>query len=224
MMTRQYAAWLAMPAIYDDAGRGANFDQLLTIGVDMVGIKTVPEANAFTITPEGTHNALEWISNFTWVPAHEHPVWGSVHLSFYEVSLAIFNVVKPLALDAIAKGHDVYIQGHSRGGTLADALAAHFAIHGIKVTISMFEAANFGCQQYSDWANRMVAAGLITVTTSTRNGIDPVVLVPPPLWVRTYPKYDLELNAAPGGLEDIDPIDWHLWKTVYPGYLKMFPA
>jgi len=221
MITRQYAAWLAMEAIYADDKRASQFDQLLNVGNDVVGILTVNDT--LTITPEGTYNGKGWLEDFDWLPAFSHPIWGDVHQDFYDALLAIYQAVKPLALDAITKGHDVFIQGHSRAGTLADALASHCALDGIKTNLSTFEAANFGCQQYSDWANRMVASGLINVLTCTRNGLDPVPSLPPPPWVRTYPKTDLELNAPPGGLEDILPLSWHMSATVYPAYSKIYP-
>ena len=219
MISRQYAAWLAMEAIYDDAGRAKLFDQLLIVGNDVVGVKTINDT--ITFTPEGTYNFEGWVEDFEFLP-RSHPVWGNVHGDFYDDALAIYHVIKPMALTAVTAGCDVSLQGHSRGGGLVDALASMFALDGIKVTVSMFEAPRFGWSQYAEWANRQKANGIINVLTSTTNGPDPVVLLPPFPWVATY--QTTELKAAPGGLEDIDPIAYHMSNPVYPGYLKMYPA
>ena len=217
-ITRQYAAWLALEAIYNDAGRAAIFDEILTIGDDIVGLKTV--GDFFTITPEGSFDWELWRDNFEFVPI-DHPVWGGVHGEFYSAALAIYAVVKPKALAAISAGMDIWIEGHSRAGSLADALASLFALDGIKTSLSMFEAALFGWQKYSDWAQRQVKNGIINLIISTENGIDPVVALPPFPWVSTYPRTNLKY--APGGMEDINPGAYHMSDAVYPGYLKMFP-
>jgi hypothetical protein len=215
MISRQYAAWLAMCAIYDDAGRAAIFDKVLKVGNDVIGIKVI--ADTFTITPEGTFDWELWRDNIDFIPVN-HPVWGGVHGEFLEAAQAIYAVVKPLAL---ASGKDIAIQGHSRAGSLADALASLFALDGHKTTLSIFEAARFGWQKYSDWAQRQNKNGIINLVTSTRNGPDFIVDLPPFPWVATYPQ--LDLKYAPGGLKDAIPTEWHMSDAVYPGYLKLFP-
>ena len=213
MITRQYAAWLAMVAIYDDAGRAKDFDELLKIGNDVVGVKTI--GDTITFTPEGTYNFEGWKEDFEFLP-FLHPVWGDVHGEFYQAALAIYAVIKPLA-----QGKDISLQGHSRGAALVDTIASLFAIDGIKVTLSMFESPRCGKKQYSEWANRQRTNGIINLLTSTTNGIDPIVSLPPDPWVPTYATTDL--NYAPGGLKDVIPTEWHMSAAVYPGYLKMYP-
>jgi hypothetical protein len=222
MISRQYAAWLAMQAIYDAAGRAQLFDELLTVGNDVIGVKVINDT--ITITPEGTFNIEGWKEDFTFLPEPGqdsdpviHPVWGAVHGNFLKCVEDIYAVVKPLTA-----GLDIAIQGHSRAAALADGLASRFALDGIKVSsLSMFESPRFGQQQYVEWARRQVKNGIINLYDSTRNGPDPVVLVPPAPWQDTYPM--LELNAAPGGLKDIIAIEWHMSAAVYPGYLKVYP-
>ena len=183
-----------MCAIYDDAGRAAIFDKVLKVGNDVIGIKVI--ADTFTITPEGTFDWELWRDNIDFIPVN-HPVWGGVHGEFLEAAQAIYAVVKPLAL------------------------ASLFALDGHKTTLSIFEAARFGWQKYSDWAQRQNKNGIINLVTSTRNGPDFIVDLPPFPWVATYPQ--LDLKYAPGGLKDAIPTEWHMSDAVYPGYLKLFP-
>jgi len=210
-----YAAWLACIAIYSELGA---FDEVLTVEPDTIGLKSI--ADTLTITAQGTRDVEMWESNFR-IREFADPVFGQVHSGFRDAALAIYPQIKQKAAQAIAEGKRVSLKGHSRGAALAQYLAALSAQDGIPVTLFLFESPNVGYQQFADICATYAKAGLIDCQISTVNGLDPVPYVPIEPYVKTYPTIDLD--EAPGGLEDADIFDWHIGRTIYAGMQKKFP-
>jgi len=220
VISRQMAAWLAMVAIYKEPI--VDFDQVLKIGDDQVGIKVFDDT--LTITPEGTYDWEGWRDNFEFTPT-SHPVFGPCHHEFLSAAQAIYQVVKQMRaeLASVIGKPKIAIQGHSRGAALADGVASLFAVDGIRVDmLSLFEAPHLGMQQYADWCKKQRDAGLIHLEISTVNLLDPVVLVPPPPWTDSHPTF--QLGELPGGLDDVNPIAYHMGPVIYRGILRHFPV
>lgn len=214
MISPLYAAWQACIAIY---AQQSAFDKIVKVGPDTIGLKRIN--NTLTVTPLGTVDAAMWASNFEVLPTTD-PVWGEMHTGFLSSGRAIADTIAPDVMQAVADGLDVVFDGHSRGGSLADVLASEFALRGVKVTVFMFEAAPIGKIQYVDWCAAQAKAGMITVGISTVNGIDPVPYSDDLLgYMATYPRKNLD--HAPGGLEDLDSIDWHSGTTIYAGMQRI---
>ena len=211
MIAKQYAAWLACIAIY---GQTSQFDQVIGIGPDRIGLKQV--GDILTITPEGSVDAEMWENNFEALPAY-HPILGNMHQGFLESAQAIYKAIKPFLIGPIS------FQGHSRGAALANILASLCALDGIKVSqLFLFECPNVGYQRYEEFCASQFVNGNIGFELSTINDLDPVPYIPLSPYVASWPQ--TELNHAPGGLvENLDLIDWHLGATIYAGMQKMFP-
>lgn len=216
MISRTFAAWLSCVAIY---GQQNQFDKILSIGVDVVGLKTI--ANTLTITPEGSASRGMWLNNFEALTTI-HPILGPVHSGFFSAAMLIYAQIKPELVQAIADGREVSLQGHSRAGSLVDLLASFCAMDGIKVTLFMFEAAPVGEQRYVDFCTGQVLADVITMEISTVNDLDPVPDSDECIgYIPTYNR--INLDHKPGGIEDLEVIDYHIGSTIYSGVLAMFP-
>lgn len=211
MISPLYAAWLSCIAIYQQQSA---FDRILTVGCDVIGIKQV--AGVLTITPEGTVDGKMWANNFEALPTY-FPALGNLHSGFLESAQAIYKAIKPLITGPVS------FQGHSRGASLANILASLCALDGIKVTqLFLFECPHVGYQRYADFCAEQVINGNIGFELSTVNGLDPVPYLPLDPYLKSYPTTDLD--QLPGGLEDADPIDYHLGATIYAGMQKRTPA
>lgn len=216
MISKPFAAWLACIAIY---GQQNQFDKIHNVGVDVVGLKTI--ANTLTVTPEGSASRGMWINNFEALPT-THPILGQLHSGFLAAALLIYTQIKPELVQAISEGKEISLQGHSRAGSLVDLIAAFCAMDGIKVTLFMFEAAPVGEQRYVDFCTGQVLADVIKMELSTVNLLDPVP--DSDVCIGYRPTYSrTNLNHAPGGIEDLEVIDYHIGSTIYAGVLAMFP-
>lgn len=216
MISRLYAAWLACEAIYSPP---ANFDSVLAVSPDTVGIVTID--NTLTITIQGTTDVKMWESNFDGVPMIDS-VFGKMHTGFLMSARAIYAAVKPLIRQAVAEGKAIAICGHSRGGSLADILSAECALDSIPTSLFLFEAAPVGMQQYVDFCAGQARQNVIDLGISTRNGLDPVPYSDEPFgYIPTWPRLNLEED--PKGLEELNVADWHAGSTIYAGMLRLFP-
>ena len=210
MISHKYAAWLSCIAIY---GQQSQFDQIIKVGPDVIGLKEVN--GTFTVTPEGSISEGMWANNLEMLPTY-HPILGNVHGGFWESAQAIYKAIKPLLIGLVS------FQGHSRGAALCSLLAAQCAMDGIKVAqLFLFECPNHGYDRYKEFCAAQVVNGNIGFEISTINDLDPVPDLPIEPYMRSWPTIDL--NHPPGGIQDLDLIDWHIGSTIYAGMEKMFP-
>jgi hypothetical protein len=211
MISREYAGWLALQAIYCDKPE-SKIDKILKIGPDVVGIQSV--ADTFTITIEGTMDWAMWEQNFRIAPKN-NTYLGPLHSGFYDAAVAIYNVVKLQASGPIS------IQGHSRGAAIAVILASLFLLDGINIDqLFAFECPKCGCQQLADFLMRQHTFGALKEFWSTINLLDPVPKVPElidPKYCAPLPQ--IELNTKPNGVKALDPISYHMEDLIYSGWL-----
>ena len=216
MISKIYQAWLALQAIYGNQGA---FDEILRPGVDVWGLKTVN--GALTATPLGTVDWPMWESNFKVEPT-EDPLFGPIHTGFRDAGNLAYAMLQPKFFSAKAAGLDIYIQGHSRGGSLADYVSAKCAQDMIEVHTAMFEAAPIGQQKYIDWCASKVKEGMINVEISTTNGIDPVPYSDDVLgYIPTYETANLDF--PPPGAKRLIPTEWHMEDLIYEAMLTKYP-
>jgi hypothetical protein len=214
MISKLYAAWLACVAIYGDASQ---FDNCLSIGPDNIGLKVVN--NTWTASIQGTTDGAMWRSNFEIAPTPD-PILGPVHTGFLLSSRAIYAAIKSDMQKAVAAGQDIVIDGHSRGASLADGVATHAALDGIKVAVAMFEAAPIGRQQYVDLCAMLQRNGMIDVMISTTNGIDPVPFSDDILgYEATYDRVNLDEKPD----DVLNPIAWHMEWVIYKAMQRLYP-
>jgi hypothetical protein len=216
-ISKKEAAFLACVCAYQGKQIGG-FDQVLSIGPDFVYLKQMD--NLLTATILGTVDWSMWENNFK-IENADHPTFGPMHKGFLESATAMTATLKPIFSAHLAAGGKISLQGHSRGGSLADIVASECALDGIVIDqLFLFEAACVGTKQYSNWA-----CSMRTVDLSTTNGPDPVpasMLVGLTERIPTYPR--VELYCAPGGIGELNLMKWHAGSTIYTGVEEMYPA
>ena len=210
MITAREAAALACINIYSQQ---SSFDSLLKAGPDVIGLLQV--GDTLCVVPEGSVDWAMWESNLAIEPMY-YPEFGNMEAGFMSSALNIYAALRPLITG------NVCFAGHSRGAALCNILMNLCADDGIAVTQGfLFECPNVGYARYADVCAFNQANGLVGIVISTTNGLDPVPRVPITPYEKSYPT--IELNQAPGGIEDFNLIDWHIGCTIYAGVLKCFP-
>ena len=127
----------------------------------------------WVLCPRGSKSPEEWLEDFMALP-----IWtriGMVHSGGWIGVEALYEVVKPLILAAIASGKKVYLAGHSLGGGHAHLIAGLCILDGIAIEVVTFAAPRFA------WANlRRLFEKSSIVRRNYRFKNDPVTEVAPP--------------------------------------------
>lgn len=102
-------------------------------------------ATEWVLCPRGSKSPQEWLQDFMALPTWTQI--GMVHSGGWMGVEALYAVIKPLMLAAIAAGKKVYLTGHSLGGGHTHLIAGLCVLDGIVVEVVTFAAPRFA------WAN-----------------------------------------------------------------------